>query len=322
MLPFSYLLMIFRSSILCLAAAVALGIPAGAQIPVGDLSATDASVTGAVVMTAGDTRVMSGSHIAAGQATAALRLARGGEVDICPHSSLSVTASQNGSQLTLAIGTGAMETHFRLGSSADTILTPDFRILLAGPGDFHFAIASDTQGNTCVRALPSDSASVIVNELLGDGVYQVGPGGQVMFHAGSIKGAESAVPPDCGCPPLPAKPETENVAAPASSPVAASSPKPVPSSVTAPPPPVPAGEVHISVDAPFVFRATDPVVPPSPVVARLRLQTLPPLFFGVPPVASPPPVPPPETKPELGEKTATKKGFFGKLRSLLAAVFR
>ena len=321
MLPFSYLLMIFRGSILCFAAAVALGIPVYAQIPVGDLSATDASVTGAVVMTAGDTRVMSGSHIAARQATATLRLARGGEVDICPHSSLSVTASQNGDQLTLAIGTGAMETHFRLGSSADTILTPDFRILLAGPGDFHFAVASDTQGNTCVRALPSDSASVIVNELLGDGVYQVGPGGQVMFHAGSIKGAENTVPPDCGCPPPPAKPQPEKVSTPASSP-AAIPPKPVPSSVTAPPPPAPAGEVHVSVDAPFVFRATDPVAPPSPVVARLRLQTLPPLFFGLPPVAPPPPAPPPEIKPEPGDKTAARKGFFGKLRSLLAAVFR
>jgi hypothetical protein len=314
--------MIFRGAILSFAAAGALAIPLYAQVPVGNLSATDASVTGAVVMAAGDTRVMSGSNISAGQATASLRLARGGNVAICPHSSLSVTASQSGNQLTLAIGTGAIETHFTLGSSADTILTPDFRILLAGPGDFHFAVASNTRGDTCVRALPSNTASVIVNELLGDGVYQVGPGGQAMFHGGSIKGADNSTPPDCGCSPPPVKSQTENVSGPDSSPAAVPPAKPAPSSVTAPLPPVPAGEVHVSVDAPFVFRGADPAAPPSPVVARLRLQTLPPLFFGAPPVAPPPPTPEPEVKHEPGDKAAAKKGFFGRLRSLFAAVFR
>jgi hypothetical protein len=312
--------MISRRAILFLAAAAAYGIPMYAQIPVGNLSASDASVTGAVVMAAGETRIMSGSNIGTGQAVALLRLANGGEVRICPHSSLVVTASQSGNQLTLAVGTGAIETHFRLGSFADTILTPDFRILLAGPGDFHFAVASDTRGDTCVRSLSSNTASVIVNELLGEGVYQVGPGGQVLFHGGSIKAAENSTPPDCGCPPPPVKPQTETSGQ-APSPAGSPSAKPEPWPVTAPPPAAPVGEVHVSVDAPFVFRGIDPSAPPSPVVARLRLQTLPPLFFGALPVAPPTPPPEPEAKREPGGKPAPKKGFFGRLGSLFAALF-
>jgi hypothetical protein len=312
------LLMTPGPAILALIVAMPLCLSAGAQSVVGELSATDIRVKGGVVMRAGDTRVVSGSEMTAGEATASLRLARGGEVHICPRSSLSITASQNGRELMLALGTGAIETHYSLESSADTVLTPDFRILLAGPGDFHFALASDSQGNTCVRALGANTSAAIVYELMGDGIFQVRPGEQVLFRNGTVKDFTRTIPTDCGCP---APPQTMRAsqAPPVTPPPLLPPIDPAP--VTIPPPARAADEVHVSVDAPFVFRASEPIIPEPPTVARLSLQTLPPLLFPLTPAQPPPPAPAP-TSTQQAAKAGAKKGFLGQVRSFFAAIFR
>ncbi len=221
----------------------------------------------------------------------------------------------------LAVGTGAMEMHYSLAAAADTIITPDFRILLAGPGEFHFAIAADAHGNTCVRTLGDNSAALIINEVLGNGVYQVRPHDQVLFRNGSLKDASPLVPPDCGCPPAPPNlvAQTRPIAPldfPEASPAQApSQPPPVA------PPPDPQ-EVHVEVDAPFVFRAVAPDIPPPPVVARLQLQALPPLLTQLPTVLPPPPAPVPPQAAAARPQPPAKKGFFGRVRSIFAAIFR
>ena len=144
-----------------------------------------------------DGRVANGSSVTAGRTAASLRLDRGGEVRVCPGTNVNVTAAARSQGLMLSLSDGTMETHYSVGSSADTIQTPDFRILLPGPGDFHFAVRADASGNTCLRALDGNTASVVVAEMMGDGTYQVRPNEQITFSDGKVS---NAVPfGKCGC---------------------------------------------------------------------------------------------------------------------------
>jgi hypothetical protein len=145
-------------------------------------------------------RVGSGSSITAKEETAVLRLSRGGEVRVCPGTTVSVATSPNGQDLMLGMNTGAIETHYHLEESSDSVLTPDFRVVLPGPGEFNLAINSDARGDTCVSSMPGSTSSVIVAELLGNGTYEVKPAQQVLFRQGRMQSVEIPIAA-CGCPP-------------------------------------------------------------------------------------------------------------------------
>ena len=141
--------------------------------------------------------VYSGSELSAGIAPATLKLARGGQVRICPNSGLNVTASGQG--LMLATGTGALEIEYELKQhAADVVITPDFNVALVGPGTFHFALGINKKGDTCVKPLAGNAGEITFSELLGTGVYNR-PNQEMVFRGGKLDG-KAELTADCGCP--------------------------------------------------------------------------------------------------------------------------
>jgi len=288
--------------------------PGLGQQPVGELLTSDATLKGSVILTGHGMQVGSGSVIEAGAAAATLRLFRGGELRICPRTTLTVSSSAAG-DLLLGLGTGAIETHYPLASRADSILTADFRILLTGPGDFHFAVSIDTRGNTCLRALDSNNASLIVSELMGDGSYQVKPSEQVILLGGKVSQVSAAGAEACGCPAVTLPRE----AASREPPAAQGSPREHPSaSVTAPLPPPLLGQLQVEIDAPFVFRGDESQPPSAYTLARVNLASLPQLMAGID--VLPPNSAAPGPKAAAHSPQRPKRHFFGKIRAFFAAI--
>jgi hypothetical protein len=289
-------------------------------------------VKGAVSLFGDSTRVTSGSSVTATEATASLRLTRGGEINLCKGTTISLTTSLSGRDLMLGLSNGSLETHYPLATSADTILTPDFRVLLTGPGAFHYAISSDARGNTCVRALRSNTASVTVSELMGDGSYQVKPSEQVVFHDGRVASHDTLVPAECGCPAAPRAlvAETPRPAPPAHAPeqIVIGGKAPEMASVTPLPPPPKANELHVQIEAPFVFSAAVPPPQLASSVAHLHVTPVPlPQLVPLPPAQQRKLVPVPiatagNSPPQTPAKPQQKRGFFSRLRSFLSGAFR
>ena len=298
-----------------LSALFAMGpLAAHGQQNVGELFASDASVKGGVVLASSGTTVLSGSSISAGEQTATLKLERGGTMQICPNTSLAVTTSQNGRQLMFSMNTGSLEMDYPIGAASDNLLTPDFRLLLPGPGRLHVAVRVNPHGDTCVQSMSSNSSSVVVSEGMGDESYQVKPNEAVIFNGGRISGA-MPTHESCGCP-APPPTQVAKVQPP---------PPPPPPKTEVPQTEPPEPQTHMVVDAPFIYRASEPVNL-TENVAHLRMESKP---MGFEPMVQPPPTTAAKTVKAARTQASTangnpekqKHGFFAKVGAFFASIF-
>ncbi len=309
---------------ICTLSALAVGQQAQ---PIGQLYASDASVKGSVMLAGSGTSVLSGSSIEAGTQAATLKLERGGSLLVCEGTKLSVTSSQNGRQLLLSLNSGNLELNYPLGTEADTLLTPDLRLLMPGPGTVHVAVRVAPNGDTCVQSLPWNAAAVVVSESMGDDTYQVKPDEAVLFKGGHLKQA-SRSSSNCGCP---KEVRTQEAKAAPSAPVSST---PAPAAATLPPPShpqtnqqlasAPPPEQHMTADAPFIFHGDDPSPDLRPIVLTLKLENT--RIVPLEPTVLPPPSnnkKAPAAQSAQNQPTDQKQshGFFSKVGAFFASIF-
>jgi hypothetical protein len=190
---------------------------------------------------------------------------------------------------------GAVEMSFATTRSSDQLLTPDFRILISGPGASELKVRLGPGGDTCVDNPGSNAPYVLVSSIFDGGAYRVQPGQRVMFQHGSLQEVNDQEKESCGCPP----PEPKGNEFPvAQSEGLAPLPKPAPTPEAKPDSSAPAVE-------PLVYNSAAHT--PQPVPSAEPAST-----SGANPPATPA-TPPPAPK--------KKPGFFKSLGNFFRKIF-
>lgn len=268
-----------RSIFPVLAATLAIAIAAQAQTPATAPTpiaivptSSAATVTGALQVTDGKTLIANSGAITSGDKTTEVVLPRRGILRVCASTTVKLTADttepagnapaiQPGDDspgLMMALDHGALETDFAIGRNSDILLTPDFRILLGGPGASHVNIRLGPHGDTCVdNALPGGASStpaanapyVLVTGIFDGGVYRVQPGQRVMFQHGSLRDVVDQEKEPCGCP-APPRPNSNDFPLAQSAGLA-----PIANPATAPKPQPTVKKLPPEVSTPMVYQA-------------------------------------------------------------------
>ena len=169
-----------------------------------------ATVTGALEVTAGKAIITASGSVTSGLHTTDVALPHRGTLRICASTTVKLAVDSNVPAgevpgLLMAMDHGAVEMSFATLQDADILLTPDFRILIGGPGSSEVKVRLGSGGDTCVDNPGADAPYVVVSSLFGDGVYRVQPGQRVMFQHGNLHEVVDQEKEPCGCPPTPSE---------------------------------------------------------------------------------------------------------------------
>ncbi len=280
----------------------ALSSPPIAIVPI-DVSVSGAalSVTGPLQAWNGRAFITSSGEITAGPKTAQVTLPYRGTLDVCPSTTVKLSADSSvpASEvpgLLIAFEAGALETNFAIARNSDVVLTPNLRILIGGPGASDVKVRLGNEGDTCVDNAGANAPYVLVTSVFDGGVYRVEPGQRVMFEHGSLQSVVDEEKEPCGCPaPATAEPNEFPLA---QSEGLGLTPKAAAGAATP-------GSGQPAEVAPLVYngaeRAEKAAPPPQPAAAP------------APPAPPNPPANPPVTK--------KKRGFFGKVGHFFGRVF-
>lgn len=164
-----------------------------------------AVVTGALEVTEGRAIIAASGTVTSGKETTQVTLPRRGVLRVCAATTVKLAAdtsvpSDEIPGLMIAMDHGAIEADFATGRNADTIMTPDFRILIGGPGAADVKVRLGEHGDTCVDNAGVNAPYVLVSSVFG-GAYRVQAGQRVMFEHGSLSAVVDEEKEPCGCPP-------------------------------------------------------------------------------------------------------------------------
>lgn len=205
------------------------------QTPIAYVPVEGAKVSGALEVANGKAAIGGSGTITAGDRTVQITLPNRGELKLCSTSIVHLATDQsvntNQAGLLLALDRGAMEAQITTGKFSDVLMTPDFRILLSGPGSADLRVRVNAKGDTCVENHGENAPYVTVSSVFEGGAYRVQANQRVLFEHGSLNDVVDRERESCGCPPAAAPGDTsfpvavsEGLAAPpvATAPVAAS----------------------------------------------------------------------------------------------------
>jgi len=164
------------------------------------------SVGGAMQAWKGRAYITGSGAITAGPDTAQVTLPYRGVLRVCPSTTVKLSVDANASTneipgLQIALDGGALEASFAVARNSDVVLTPNFRIMIGGPGASEVKIRLGQDGDTCVDNSGQNAPYVVVTSVFDTGLYRVQPGQRVMFEHGDLHTVVDQEKEPCGCPP-------------------------------------------------------------------------------------------------------------------------
>lgn len=167
-----------------------------------------AVVTGALQVMGGKALIAANGTVTAGATTTDVVLPQRGTLHVCASTTVKLAADSSvppseAPGIMMAMDHGAVEASFATGRNADMVLTPDFRILIGGPGMDNVKIRLGQGGDTCVDNPAGNAPYVLVTSVFDGSVYRVQSGQRVMFQHGNVHEVVDQEKEPCGCPPAP-----------------------------------------------------------------------------------------------------------------------